>query len=121
MTTSKYDYQSLFAHNTSGIRGVSYDKAKKKWEVKVQFNGHRTRLGFFDSIKDAAAAREKFFDSASDQRREVGVTYRATKSGRELLAALESMINLFEDEGAPPKWADTVQDAIGLVYRIKGE
>ena len=121
MLNKKYDYNATYTNNTSGIRGVSYDAGKRKWEVKFQYKGHRTRLGFFDTIKEAAAARQEFLSQSAKQRQEMDVAKRASKAGLELLAALESMINLFEDEGVPPKWADTVQDAIGVVHRIKGE
>jgi hypothetical protein len=65
MPTKKYDYTATYAHNSSGIRGVSYDKTKKKWEVKFQYKGHRTRLGFFDTIPEAAAARERFIEETA--------------------------------------------------------
>jgi hypothetical protein len=65
MLTKKYDYTATYAHNSSGIRGVSYDKTKKKWEVKFQYKGHRTRLGFFDTISEAAAARERFIEETT--------------------------------------------------------
>jgi len=62
MLTKKRDYKSLSAHNSSGIRGVSYDKTKKKWEVKVQRAGQRVRVGFFNDLRDAAAAHSAFIE-----------------------------------------------------------
>jgi hypothetical protein len=62
MLTKKRDYKSLYAHNSSGIRGVSYDKTKKKWEVKVQRAGQRVRVGFFNDLRDAAAAHSAFIE-----------------------------------------------------------
>lgn len=66
MATKKYDYESLYAHNSSGVRGVSYDKAKKKWEVKLQKNRQRVRVGFFDSLKEAMLAREDYLSQGQD-------------------------------------------------------
>ncbi len=40
--------------NTSGIRGVSFEKSRNKWCATVQFEGVVYRLGRFDS-KEAAA------------------------------------------------------------------
>lgn len=68
MLTKKYDYNAKYANNSSGIRGVSYDKTKKKWEVKFQYRGRRTRLGFFDTIIEAAAARERFVEETAKWR-----------------------------------------------------
>lgn len=42
--------------NTSGYRGVSWDKEKGKWRVQIRLNGKVKRLGRFDDIKDAARA-----------------------------------------------------------------
>ena len=66
MATKKYDYETLYTHNSSGIRGVSYDKAKRKWEVKIQKNRQRVRVGFFDSIKDAMLAREAYLSQGQE-------------------------------------------------------
>jgi hypothetical protein len=62
MLTKKLDYKSLYTHNSSGIRGVSFDKTKKKWEVKVQRAGQRVRVGFFDHLRDAAEAHTAFLE-----------------------------------------------------------
>jgi hypothetical protein len=57
------DYNASFATNTSGVRGVSYSKFHKKWEAKVQHNGTRTRIGYYDRFEDAVAARASFIKS----------------------------------------------------------
>ena len=41
------------ANNTSGVRGVHWDKRRQKWRASVQF---RIDLGHFASLEDAAAA-----------------------------------------------------------------
>lgn len=41
------------AHNSSGIKGVSYDKDREKWRVQIQAHGkHYTKTGFL--TKEAA-------------------------------------------------------------------
>jgi hypothetical protein len=42
--------------NTSGYRGVSWEKEKGKWRAQIRLNGKVKRLGRFADIKDAARA-----------------------------------------------------------------
>lgn len=49
----------LFSHNTSGYRGISWDKNRSKWESKLGFHGKTIHLGRFDSIEDAIEARKQ--------------------------------------------------------------
>ncbi len=46
--------RGLTKHNTSGYKGVSWDR--KKWHTKIMVNGKPIHLGLFDDIKDAARA-----------------------------------------------------------------
>ena len=46
----------LRSHNTSGIKGVSWDRCRKKWRADIMAGGHRRALGRFDSIELARAA-----------------------------------------------------------------
>lgn len=52
-------------NNTSGIKGVTWDKRKKKWKAQICFKRTQYNLGTYDNIEDAAKARkdaeEKFF------------------------------------------------------------
>lgn len=51
--------------NTSGHKGVSWDKENKKWRSYIQFKGKTIMLGSYDNIKYAIQARkeaeEKYF------------------------------------------------------------
>lgn len=51
--------------NTSGVRGVSFNKRDGKYEAYIQLKGVRTHLGMYDTLEAAAAARreaeKKFF------------------------------------------------------------
>ena len=54
-------------NNTSGVKGVSWNKQKQKWEAYINFKGKKYRLGFYKELSDAAAARkeaeEKYHDA----------------------------------------------------------
>jgi hypothetical protein len=59
----------LRSDNTSGFKGVSWDKKARKWRAHIQVNGRLRSLGTFDApdIAHAAyvkAARESFGDFA---------------------------------------------------------
>ena len=45
--------------NTSGVRGVSWNRQKGKWEAYIKFQGKKRRLGLFDDIAAAAEARRE--------------------------------------------------------------
>jgi|ERR1019366_2185917 hypothetical protein len=54
--------RGLQVNNISGLRGVRWNRARKKWYVQIQVYGRRIHLGSFDSRDDAgliwdAAAR----------------------------------------------------------------
>ena len=46
-------------NNKSGINGVCWHKAAKKWVAAIGVNGCKTRLGFFSNISEAKQAREQ--------------------------------------------------------------
>lgn len=37
--------------NTSGIKGVHWNKRDKKWQAQIQIEGKRTCLGYFDDLE----------------------------------------------------------------------
>jgi len=45
--------------NTSGYKGIYFCKQTNKWKAEITFNGKRIYLGRFETIEDAAAARQK--------------------------------------------------------------
>lgn len=45
----------LFKHNTSGYRGVSFNKRSGKWHAQIKLFGKQTYLGRFDTPEEAAA------------------------------------------------------------------
>ncbi|MEN2467887.1 AP2 domain-containing protein [Ornithinibacillus sp. JPR2-1] len=51
--------QRLRKDNTSGIRGVKWNQARRKWEVNISVNKKRIYLGLYEELEDAAEARRK--------------------------------------------------------------
>jgi hypothetical protein len=44
--------------NTSGHKGVSWNKQRSKWRAQIHNNGKQKNLGRFDKLEDAIAARK---------------------------------------------------------------
>ena len=69
-------------NNTSGIRGVSWNKTAKRWQASLRKNGKLIHLGNFMEIEDAAAAYasaalKHFGDFAHPSTRELVMKERA--------------------------------------------
>lgn len=60
MVERRHDYTYLYAHNKTGARGVSYDKTRDRWEVKVQKAGQRVRVGRYKTMDEAVAAHAAY-------------------------------------------------------------
>lgn len=59
-TTSQNQYnQRLAKHNTSGFKGVSWNKRREKWRAQIRAGGTRLDLGLFPTREDAHAAYAK--------------------------------------------------------------
>ena len=48
--------RALFRNNTSGYKGVYWDRPQRKWMAVIMANGRRKRLGVFDDPVEAARA-----------------------------------------------------------------
>jgi len=46
------------ADNSSGSKGVAFDKRRGTWYARIEVNGTKTWLGSFATIEDAKAARD---------------------------------------------------------------
>lgn len=51
--------QKLPKNNTSGYKGVSWNKRCKKWQVRIYVEGKETHLGYFKDIVEAAKVYDK--------------------------------------------------------------
>jgi len=49
--------RGIRSDNTSGIKGVSWHKQASKWRAYVQVENKEKHLGYFTTLKEAAAAR----------------------------------------------------------------
>lgn len=47
------------SRSSSGVTGVYWDKRRSVWHAHVTLNRRRRFLGYFDTIEDAAAARQR--------------------------------------------------------------
>ncbi|MBE6666531.1 MAG: AP2 domain-containing protein [Ruminococcaceae bacterium] len=47
------------ATNTSGVRGVYYDKKTKKWRARLKFKGKLMNFGTYENFDDAVKARKR--------------------------------------------------------------
>ena len=50
---------NLPSNNTSGVIGVYWEKARKKWRATLMLNGKRKNLGYFINKEDAIKARKE--------------------------------------------------------------
>ena len=46
-------------NNTSGVTGVSWDKAENKWKAQIGINNKMIHLGRFDNFDEAVKARQE--------------------------------------------------------------
>jgi hypothetical protein len=46
------------SNNTNRFIGVAYSKSKRKWQAYLKVNGKVIDLGRFDSVEEAARARD---------------------------------------------------------------
>lgn len=51
--------KTKYKNNTSGHKGVTWDKSKNKWKAQIGINNTTINLGRFDNIQDAIDARDK--------------------------------------------------------------
>ncbi len=49
---------SICKNNTSGVKGVSFDKQRNKWRAQIKINGKSLHLGYFNNIEDAKEVRQ---------------------------------------------------------------
>ena len=49
---------TMFSHNTSGYKGVTWHKQARKWRAQIKINGRAISLGLFKDITQAIAARK---------------------------------------------------------------
>ena len=51
--------KSKHSNNTSTCTGVHYDKSKNKWQVRIQINGKRKHIGYYQTFEEAVKIRKE--------------------------------------------------------------
>lgn len=51
--------QGINSRNTSGYKGISFDKNTNKWRARIYLNEKNIHLGLFDKLEDALLARNQ--------------------------------------------------------------
>lgn len=46
------------SNNTSGVKGVSWDKSRRKWLAQIRVDGIKVNLGCYNTIEEATLARQ---------------------------------------------------------------
>jgi hypothetical protein len=49
----------IYSNNTSGFKGIVFDKRYNKWQARTRIDGKSICFGSFDKIEDAVEARVK--------------------------------------------------------------
>ena len=57
--TSKENNQNrkISSRNTSGCKGIYFNKRAKKWHAQIKIDGIRVHIGYYENLEDAKIAR----------------------------------------------------------------
>ena len=47
------------SHNTSGVKGVSFDKSRNKWKAQIHVDGKNHMIGRYSTFEEACKARRQ--------------------------------------------------------------
>lgn len=67
------DPSKMRSNNTSGIKGVSFDKSHDKWLARIRMAGKIRHLGYFETKEGAAVARERAVEQKKELLRQEGL------------------------------------------------
>jgi hypothetical protein len=56
---SRIKSEKLSSTNTSGVRGVYFDKRTGKWRARLKFKGKLMNFGYYTKFEDAVKARRE--------------------------------------------------------------
>jgi len=62
---------SLQTNNTSGYKGISFNKREKKWTVSITLKGKRHFLGYFVNLEEAVKKRNEMYEYLNTNRNTV--------------------------------------------------
>jgi len=49
--------RGTYKNNSSGVKGVNFEKIVKKWRANIMIDGTQITLGFFKTLEEAKLAR----------------------------------------------------------------
>ena len=55
--TENCQNSSLSKRNSSGIKGIYFNKASQKWHAQIKIDGIKIHIGYFTDLEDAKQAR----------------------------------------------------------------
>lgn len=58
--TQTQNTRKIMSTNTSGYRGVNYDKDKGKWRAQISINNKKKYLGYFTTPEEGARAYDQY-------------------------------------------------------------
>lgn len=109
--------------NTSGYRGVSFDKKSGMYEASIRHNGKKVCLGFFEKAEEAALkakkAREQTF-SHCDKDYETEIK-RLHEVNAELVEALRWLVAAVDADGHSTKYQRGLSKASYALAKATGE
>lgn len=56
---NEYNEKPIRKNNTSGFKGVTWDKFNHKWCAQIMYNGYNIKIGRYNTIKEALIMRLK--------------------------------------------------------------
>lgn len=59
-TVQSRNTRNIYKHNTSGFRGVCFNKRDNKWQTTIMVNGKTKFLGLFPTALEAGKAYERY-------------------------------------------------------------
>ena len=85
--TQSANTRTVYSHNKSGYRGVSWNKQYGKWEVSISVKSKSIKIGYYDSAIDAARAYDTYLKDNNLPHTSNGTTKRIeSNTGKVLIA-----------------------------------
>ena len=69
----------MLSTNTSGYKGISWNKKHQKWRCNISINNKTKHIGDFDNIEIAAQARNKFIEDNNLLHQKISLNMRLTR------------------------------------------
>lgn len=60
--------QKMYSTNTSGVKGVVFNKQNNKWQAQIGYSGEKLYLGLYNTLQEAKEAYEEASNLLKDSR-----------------------------------------------------